>query len=351
MVTLDIVRIPGTGKRDGLAHGFRAIAAHMPKPGAVAAVIDGDSIMDDGLVRRCAPFFRLMPQLGALTTDEDCEVKGSRIMREWHHLRFAQRHILMASVSLSRKVLTLTGRMSMFRAEILTNPDFIRHVENDAVDHWRLGRFKFLTGDDKSSWYAVLKNGYDMIYVPDTLVLTVEHPPSDNFLIATTILMRRWFGNMLRTNGRALKLGPRRCGLFTWWCILDQRISMWMSLTGIAIMLLFSIAQSVVVIPIYLVWIGFTRWVMTLTLLSSRPVVSWYYPFLIYYNQIWGSMIKTYVFFRLDRQSWTRQKTKLLHNRTSAQQRFANISSVALHGIAVVVFIALVGWLSGVLSI
>jgi hypothetical protein len=39
--------------------------------------------------------------------------------------------------------------------------------------------------------------------------------------------MRRWFGNMLRASGRAIALGPRQVGLFAWWCLIDQRISMW----------------------------------------------------------------------------------------------------------------------------
>ncbi|MDB5477782.1 MAG: glycosyl transferase [Alphaproteobacteria bacterium] len=350
-VKLVMVRIPGTGKRDGLAHGFRAIAAEMPPSGSVAAVIDGDSILQDDLIRRCAPFFKMMPKLGALTTDEICEVKGTRLIREWHDLRFAQRQILMCSVSLSRKVLTLTGRMSMFRAEIITHPDFIAHIQEDSIDHWRLGRFKFLTGDDKSSWYWVLKQRYEMIYIPDTIVTTVEHPPGRNFVHSTSMLMFRWFGNMLRTNGRALALGPRKCGLFTWWCIVDQRISMWTSLSGVVIMFMFSMAKSAAVIPIYIVWIAFTRWIMTLMLLTSRPVVSWYYPFLIYYNQIWGSLIKTYVFFRLDRQSWTRQKTKLNHNRTEGQQMFVNASSVAMHSVAIIVFVALIGMVSGLLTV
>lgn len=350
-VTLQIVRIPGTGKRDGLGQGFRAISRSMPPPGSIVAVIDGDSVVEAGLVRKTVPFFRMMPALGALTTDELCEVRGSRIMREWHDLRFAQRQILMSSVALSRKVLTLTGRMSMFRADIVTHPDFIHHVENDTLDHWRLGHFKFLTGDDKSSWFWVLKSGYDMLYVPDTVVMTVEHPPSENFFRATTQLMFRWFGNMLRTNGRALKLGPHKIGLFTWWCILDQRISMWTSLTGPVFALMLALKHSMVFIPVYLVWIGFTRWVMSLMLLSARPVLSWYYPFLIYYNQVWGSLIKTYVFFRLDRQSWTRQKTKLNRGLTDRQTQFVAVSSVILHAIAVSTFVMLVGFISGLLTI
>jgi glycosyltransferase Alg8 len=350
-VKLQLVRIPGTGKRAGLAQGFRAISRDMPDSDALVAVIDGDCILQPGTVRKCAPFFKMMPNLGALTTDEDCEVEGSRIMSEWHSLRFAQRHVLMSSMSLSKKVLTLTGRMSMFRADIITDADFIAHVEDDSISHWRLGHFRFLTGDDKSSWFWVLRAGYEMLYVPDVIVRTVEHPPSDNFFIATTILMRRWFGNMLRINGSALRLGPARTGLFTWWCILDQRISMWTSLTGPTFALFLTVKHSIVFLPAYLVWIGLTRWVMTVMLLTARPVLSWYYPFLIYYNQLWGSCIKTYVLFRLDRQSWTRQKTKLNRNMGAARQVFMNGTSVAMHGIAVMAFVTIIGLLAGLLKI
>ena len=350
-VKLQIVRIPGTGKRDGLAQGFRAISRDMPDPGSVVAVIDGDSILEEGLIRKTVPFFKKYPNMGALTTDEHCEVDGSKIIREWHDMRFAQRQVLMCSVGLSRKVLTLTGRMSMFRAEIITDPDFINDVQSDYLDHWRLGRFRFLTGDDKSSWYWVLKKGYDMFYIPDTVVLTVEHPPHPNFFKATTQLMFRWFGNMLRTNGRAFVLGPHRIGLFPWWCVLDQRISMWTSLAGPVFAAMLVIKHSIMFLPIYVAWIGFTRWIMTLMLFSVRPVLSWYYPFLLYYNQIWGAAIKTYVFFRLDKQSWTRQKTKLKRGMSDRQANFVNFTSNYMYTIAMTVFIALVGLVSGVLTV
>lgn len=350
-VKLMIVRIPGTGKRDGLAQGFRAISRDMPPSDAVVAVIDGDSIMEHNLVRKCAPIFKLQPNVGALTTDELCEVKGTKVMREWHHLRFIQRQILMCSMALSRKVLTLTGRMSMFRGSIITDPDFIQRVQHDDIDHWRLGRFRFLTGDDKSSWYWVLKERWDMLYVPDSVVLTVEHPPAGNFFQASTQLMFRWFGNMLRTNGRALALGPLRIGLFPWWCVFDQRISMWTSLTGPVFMLLLCTKYSLIYLPIYLVWIGFTRWVMTLMMYSARGTISWYYPFLIYYNQIWGSVIKTYVFFRLDRQSWTRQKTKLKRGLSSFQDRWVKFTSNFVYTVAMLCFVCIIGLIAGVFTI
>lgn len=351
-VRLNIVRIAGTGKRDALAMGFKAISRDMPPQDAVVAVIDGDSILGEGLIRKTAPLFALRPNLGALTTDEECAVEGgSRLFREWYSMRFAQRQIQMCSVALSGRVMTLTGRMSMFRASIVTDPTFIADVRGDRLNHWRLGRFRFLTGDDKSSLYWVLKKGYETLYVPDVVVMTVEHPPGDNFLQGSSQLMFRWYGNMLRTSARVLALGPDRMPFFVWWCFLDQRISMWTALSGPTFAVMLAIKHGFVFIPVYLVWVGFTRWVMALMLLGSRPVLSWYYPFLIYYSQIWGSCMKTYVLFRLDRQSWTRQKTKLDRGLTGMQQRFVNATSGVLHVTAVLCFVALIGLVSGIFSL
>jgi glycosyltransferase Alg8 len=334
------VRIAGTGKRDGLANGFRAISRHWPDEHAVVAVIDGDTVLTPGVVRKTVPYFKLMPKVGGLTTNEFCEVRGGYIMSEWHKLRFAQRHINMCSMALSKRVLTLTGRMSMFRAEVVTNPGFIADVEEDALEHWRLGRFKFLTGDDKSSWYSLMRLGYDTFYVPDAAINTVEHPPEKSFIKASRRLMFRWYGNNLRQNSRALRLGMHRLGLFTTLVLLDQRVSMWTCLLGLAVAIIASIKYSIAFLLIYLLWIGSTRLVLTLLLSASGHPIGPAYPLILYYNQIVGALVKIYVFFRLDQQSWTRQNTKLDRELASFQRWFNRWSSRAMTFSAASVFIA-----------
>ena len=196
-----------------------------PDDDDIVAVIDGDSIVPPDLIARCAPLFALSPRVGALTTDEYSEVTGDLVFREWYALRFAQRHILMCSMGLAKRVLTLTGRMSMFRAGIVTQPDFIAGSSSTTSITGGSG-VSFLTGDDKSSWFDLLSRGDYMLYVPDVRILTIESPPTPHFVESAVMLMRRWFGNMLRTNGRAIALGPQHIGFFTWWSIVDQRISM-----------------------------------------------------------------------------------------------------------------------------
>lgn len=341
-VFLNIVRIPGTGKRDGLAYGFRAISRAMPDENAIIAVIDGDTILAEGVVKKTAPYFKLFPKMGGLTTNEFCKVQGSFLMSEWHKLRFAQRHINMCSMGLSMRVLTLTGRMSVFRANVVTHPDFIYDIENDALNHWRLGRFKFLTGDDKSSWYSLMRLGWDTVYVPDAVIVTVEHPPDSRFMIASRKLMFRWYGNNLRQNSRALRLGISHLGFFTWYVLLDQRISMWTSLLGPSIAIVAAIKYSPMFLVIYLLWIGITRSLMTLALMASGHSVGPIYPLIIYYNQIVGSLMKIYVFFRLDQQSWTRQTTKLSRNVGVFQAWLNRWSSVTMTFSAASLFAAVI---------
>lgn len=346
-VNLIIVRIDGSGKRDALAFAFRAISKQGPGPDDVVAVIDGDSVVPPDLVDKTIGFLRADRRVGALTTDERPIVHGRAIFNIWYNLRFAQRHMLMASNGLSRRVLTLTGRMSMFRAIVVCDPTFIKQVEDDHVDHWRLGRIKFLTGDDKSSWFWLLKSGYQMLYLPDIVVSTVEVPPNDKFVASAAQLMTRWFGNMLRTNGRALALGPWRIGAFTWWSVLDQRLSMWTSLAGPIMVLLAGLFVSPYAFLAYLIWTLGTRYVLTLMLFSSRKRVSALSPFLIYFNQIFGSIIKTYIFFRPNRQRWTRQKTTLAGNRDARRERRLARSSSLTHGLAMLVFVVGIAWLIG----
>lgn len=350
-VKLVIIRIAGTGKRDALAYGFRAIAKARPPADAVAAVIDGDSLLEENLIEKCVPLFKMHPNLGALTTDEVCQVEGNWTFREWYSMRFAQRHIYMSSVSLSKRVLTLTGRMSMMRADIIADPEFIERVELDWIDHWRLGRFKFLTGDDKSSWYHILKNGYEMLYVPDVKVLTIETPPDPNFFRSSIVLMRRWFGNMLRTNDRAIRLGPKDIGFFPWISIIDQRISMWTSLTGLTVTILATFTTTPMAFVFYLYWMMLTRYILVLTFLFSRPSVSALYPFFLYYNQIVGSFVKTYVLFRLDKQKWTRQNTTLNTDKNLTQQRLINLGSFYMHAFSFTLFVVVLGTASGILKI
>ncbi len=350
-VRLVFVRIHGTGKRAALATALRAVSRMRPSVNSAVVVMDGDTIMPRDCLSRCIPFFAIDREIAGMTTDEDAIVDDRPLMSVWHRLRFAQRHLLMCSMGLSKRLLTMTGRLSVYRASIATHPDFIDLVQNDAMDHWRFGRLPFLTGEDKSTWFWLVEHDQRMLYVPDVRVFTVEHPPAPDFPGATTSLMLRWFGNMLRGSGRAIALGPRRIGFFLWWCLIDQRLSMWTPLIGPLAALSLSIIASPVFLYAYLLWIATTRLIQTLALLTVRDTVSGLYPLLIYYNQVYGALIKTYVLFRLDRQRWTRQNIKLNKYQFAGAAFWHHAVSTYMHILALLSLATLIAFATGLLML
>lgn len=349
-VRLTFVRRPGTGKRHSVACALRAISRDRPPPDAAVVLVDGDTLLPPGTLARSLPFLRLMPEVDGITTDEDCIVANGPLMQAWHSLRFAQRHQLMSSMGLARRLLAMTGRMSIFRGSVVMRPDFIDAVENDYLDHWRLGRIQMLTGEDKSTWFWLLRAGRAMLYLPDVRVVTIEHPLSKWFLPATTQLMLRWFGNMLRNNSRAIALGPRHLGAFTWWCLIDQRLSMWTPLIGPVVAVSFALGKSAIFLYTYLLWVGMTRLVQALLLLTARPTISGLYPPLIYFGQVYGALVKTYILFRLDRQRWTRQNIGAGVRLASREARWQGFGSVYLHLLALGTVATAVALTTGLLS-
>lgn len=351
-VRLVLVREEGTGKRDALGAALRAVSRRMPPPGSLVLVQDGDAVLPPGCLAATAPFFRTAPQVAALTTDEDALVPaGGPLLRGWHQLRFTQRHVLMGSLGLSGRLITLTGRMSLYRAEVATDPDFIAAIQHDRLDHWRFGPVKLLTGEDKSAAWWLLQRGLETLYVPDVKVLTIEQPVARGLIAGSTPLMLRWFGNMLRASGRCLALGPFRLGWFTWWCLVDQRISMWTPLVGPIAVALLALTVSPAFLYAYLMWVIATRLAQSLLLLTVRPRVNGLYPLLLYFTQLYGALIKTWVLFRLDRQRCTRQGIAWSQplNPRAAVRRAA--TSTGLHLMALAALGAAVALATGVLPL
>ena len=329
---LIITQFAGTGKRDGLAVAFRILKEEANKlADSVVALVDGDTILTKDSIYKCAQIFAVNPKLGAVTTDEDCILEEKnftwKLYKIWYHLRFAQRDFVMSSVSLSKRVITLTGRYSMYRGSLFLDPEFTQTVQDDFISHWRIGWLKFLTGDDKSTWFYVLKNRWDMLYIPDVMVYTKESPPDPSFIKGATMLMLRWFGNSLRATYRAKKLSPRITTLYVWYFVRDQRISMWTSLYGLVAAIYGSMKWSWSIFFAYIWWILFSRYLVILFYALRRGYfyVSW--VFFLYFNQIYGSLVKIYSLNHLYRQKWTRQKTVLAGKETKFDRFYVITSS------------------------
>ena len=337
----------GDGKRSAMAMALRAIARRCPPRNSLTLFLDGDILIEPNTLSRCLPFFLADPELAALTIDNGAIVDGGQTVSDWYALRHAQRHLTMASMAMSERLLVLTGRFSIYRTQDAVSPAFIRIIESDWIDHWRFARINFLSGDDKSMWYHMLRLRRKMIYLPDVVARGFEALPAGNgFLSGTTKLMFRWFGNMIRNSGRSIRLGPKICGTFVWCCLLDQRISIWTTLIGPIV----AIMMAVMVTPVYLVhyfaWIVVSRSMMSLMtgLLWRQFRVSW--PFLMLYTQVWGSLLKTYIVFRPNQQSWTRQSISTDAGASAGDRA----TSLLLHSATLLMFATIIGLFSGTFS-
>lgn len=303
-LTLRIIRQNVSGKRAAIGLVLRAMCREPIDKDDLVVFMDGDFILDEGAVSRCMPLFKLYPDLQACTTDEEVICIGPRWIENWLKMRFAQRRLAMQSHSLSRRVLTLTGRMSVFRAKNLMQTEFIRLLEADHLSHWLWGNFRFLSGDDKSTWYYMLKSGAHMRYVPDAMGYTVEVIEGSG-LERMVQNFRRWSGNMLRNGARAITLGPRKMPLFIWWCLIDQRISMWTMLVSPVLAICATFIIGVNYLLSYILFIAVSRMLLSLFLFgySRRVILS--YPWILYFNQLINAAVKVYCIFRLSKQRWS----------------------------------------------
>ncbi|MDL5052085.1 glycosyltransferase [Oscillatoria laete-virens NRMC-F 0139] len=295
----------GKGKRQALADGLRELSKLHLNENTIITLMDGDTVLTSGTLKHCLPFFQIFPKLGALTTDEIPIVSGSYLFSEWLNLRFSQRHLYMCSHALSRKLLCLTGRFSLFRSQAALHPGFISILENDTLEDWLWGKFKFLSGDDKSTWYWLLKNRAEMIYVPDVSVYTIE-TISGSVTHRAYQNMRRWFGNMLRNGNRALALSPLRTSWFIWCCLLDQRISIWTSLLAPGLLLVYLVQLDLIAVGIILLWLIITRCIFLAVLFWNRktPIKLIHIPILLI-SQWSSSLIKIFTQMNLAQQKWS----------------------------------------------
>ncbi len=300
------------GKRMAMGFALRAIARKYFSKGedynSVTFFMDGDTAISKNAVKDVLAFFMAFPKLAAITTNEVAYIASkSKWYRDWFNMKFGQRHIIFCSHSLSKRVLTLTGRFSAFRTCAIIDREFIESLENDYIFHPFWGKFKFLMGDDKTTWYQILKRKWDMLYLPNIICYSLESR-GGNFLSVSIKLLLRWYGNTLRNTNRALKLGPHNVGgPFIWLAILDQKLSMWTALVGPLSVLFLSLKIDPVFFPIYIAWILIVRTIQLSIIAIGGHLVNIRTLPLMLYNQWIGALIKIWVNFHLAEQYWAKE--------------------------------------------
>ena len=124
------------GKRMAIGMILRAINRRQIDKDDLVIFMDGDAVYASDVLEKTCSMFGADPELQALTTNEEVICYGPEWIQSWLSMRFAQRRLAMQSHAMSDKVLTLTGRMSVFRAQHIIDAKFIRTIEADHLDHW-----------------------------------------------------------------------------------------------------------------------------------------------------------------------------------------------------------------------
>jgi len=348
-VDIDVVfvRQNQPGKRMAIGLILRGMARYVTDPDDLVIFMDGDAAYGPDVLRKCLPLFAADPELQALTTNEEVLCYGPQWVQSWLSMRFVQRRLAMQSHAFSEKVLTLTGRMSVFRAKHIMSEKFIRTIEADHLDHWLWGRFRFLSGDDKSSWYHLLSHGAKMTYVPDTMVYTIEVIEGSAW---TRMIenFRRWSGNMLRNGARAIALGPRTTGFFIWWCLIDQRLAIWTMMVGPALALMALTREPVYFLNV-LMWVIASRILLCLFLFryAREPDLKW--PFILYVNQLLNACVKIFMIFHLSKQRWANRGNQTAKNGTGHIARAQNAIAKFQLLTAVATFVTVIAIMAGYL--
>jgi mannuronan synthase len=338
-IRLAFVRRPAIGKRQLMACSLRAVSRMRPYRDAAVVLLDGDVLLTAGSLARSLPFLQLMPEVDAIITDEEGIVADSPVVQAWHGLHAARRHQTLSSLGLSRRLPLVTGGMSIHPARVATDPSFITSLEQDHLGHAREGPAPLRTGDDQSTWLWLLHRDRRMLYLPDVKTVTIEHAPS-----AATRLMLRGSDDMDGRSSTAIALGPARIGLFTWWFLIERRVSLWTPLIGLVIALLFALGKSVLFLYAYLLWVATTRLIHALLLLTARPAISGLYPPLLYVGQVCGALIEAYRLLRPGRQRRTARHLTAggqlpawqQHPQAAGSPRFHSLA----HGVLVVATLA-----------
>ncbi len=335
------------GKRMAIGMILRAINRNGVEEDDLVIFMDGDALYGDDVMEKTLSMFGADPELQALTTDEEVICYGPIWIQNWLNMRFAQRRLAMQSHALSNQVLTLTGRMSVFRAKHMVSHRFIRTIEADHLDHWLWGRFRFLSGDDKSTWYYMLTQRAKMTYVPDATVYTIE-VIKENGLERMVQNFRRWSGNMLRNGSRAIALGPFVVKPFIWWCVVDQRIAMWTMLVSPTMAILAS-AHDGTYIYSCLIWVMFSRLILCLFLFRYSRTVDMSWPFILYFNQIINASVKVFMIFHLSKQKWSNRGNQssgagvgLIASLQNATAKFQLVTAVSGFFLLVAVYVGLI---------
>jgi glycosyltransferase Alg8 len=100
----------------------------------------------------------------------------------------------------------------------------------------------------------------------------------------------------------------------------------------------------------YLLWIMSTRLIASMILGLGWGRVSPLWPMLLYYNQVGGAALKSFISFRFNQQSWTRQGISSVEAADPRTAKRVRLESALLHAASVAGLVAVITFAAGALQ-
>lgn len=318
---LQFVRQNGEGKRAALADCLSLVMDKIPSATADRAgllLVDGDTVVTRQAVTQSAASLATRPDLGAVVVNEWPLLQDGGLFGLWRLLRSLQRNKLMMAFALSDRVLVLTGRFAMIRASILLKPDVVNRMRRDYLLTDQ-AYIPMLTGDDKTTWLEVLRQGYAMTYLPEAVIHPIETPDLRKGFVRTVYaLSQRYSGNMARANLHPDAWRNLNGKLHFHYGLLDQRISMWTSLLTPCILLFLLISGQIPAFVVFLTYVLVIKNIQALALAMVSRHYDPLFPYLIFFDQVVQSIAKIHAFAFMHRQVWTNQGVTTLDSQDTA---------------------------------
>jgi glycosyltransferase Alg8 len=99
----------------------------------------------------------------------------------------------------------------------------------------------------------------------------------------------------------------------------------------------------------YLLWILSTRLIASMILGLGWGRVSPLWPLLLYYNQVGGAALKSFISFRFNQQTWTRQNISSVEAADPRTAKRVRLESALLHAASVAGLVAVITFATGAL--
>jgi hypothetical protein len=168
-----ILRQNQPGKRMAIGLILRGMSRHGVEPDDLVIFMDGDAVYGGDVLEKTLSMFGADPELQALTTDEEVMCFGPEWIASLAADALCPAPLAMQSHAVSNRVLTLTGRFSVFRAATSSTRS---SSARSRPTIWTTG-FGAGSGSCRATTSRpgiTCSSAAKMTYVPDATVYTIE---------------------------------------------------------------------------------------------------------------------------------------------------------------------------------